>query len=108
MQCRRVDRSLCKPELVPVDPESIVQLAAIFGAASRTHVDVRLKWIERQQRSVFRATPTFARQQRFLRGEIQRTRFDQLEIGRQRVDEWAKRPRRDESPLVQTRARYKK
>src|SRR5262249_13309540 len=81
------DRAFSKPELVPVDPEAIVQLAAIDGPAPRTPADMRLKRLELEHPAVDRAPAAFAGEQSLLGGKGQWARDKRVQIHAKRCGE---------------------
>src|SRR3954466_8300543 len=88
-----------KPELIPIDPETIVELTAIRRAAPGADMNMPFEWIEREQCPVFCAAPALARQHRLLGREIEVARQQRLEISSERVSERRERAGRDAPPI---------
>jgi hypothetical protein len=68
---RGVQHSLSEPELIPVGPEAVVQLAGLLRAAVRADVP-GVDRIEAQVRAVARAAAARAREQRLLARDLDR------------------------------------
>src|SRR6185312_9332745 len=79
-QERRVYRALGQPQLIPVDPEPIVKLSRVHGAADAAPMRLGLERIELEQGAVSLAAASLAREQRFLGRHEQRAAADDREV----------------------------
>src|SRR5439155_22149076 len=79
-QHRPMNGTLGEPQLIPVDPEPVVELTGENLSAHGTPVVARTSWVELEQCAVARASAPFARQKCLFRWNEDFSREPWLEI----------------------------
>src|ERR1035437_6215799 len=91
VQQRRMYAPFREPELIPVHPPSMVELAGVNAATERTAMFVRRVWVELQLSAVALAAPSHSGEQGLFARNVELATHHDIEIGCDRVRERGQR-----------------
>src|SRR3954465_6484180 len=84
-----MDRALDEPELIPVNPEAVVELSRVDLSANGAAMAIWRERIELEHRTVARAAATLSGEERLLAGNVERPRACGRKLAGQAIRERA-------------------